>query len=428
MTAVAVILAGGKGTRSADPSRAKLAQQIAGTPLLEWHLRLLTDSEIDEVIIVAGHLGDQVQALADATEPAARAAGVQLRVVHEDEQRGTVAALRLAAAQTHADDFLVILGDILMSFPVQHLLDDWRASGTGVAVAVHPSTHPQDSDAAFPAHDGTVLVVPKSEPRAHVPNMSSAGLFAMTRSALGTYADCRDVGSDVLPTAASQGDLFAFVSSHYFKDTGTPDRLAAAQADVERGAFARRGMLDARPALFLDRDGVINPALPEIYDPDHYTLLPGVAAAIGSANRAGIPVIVVTNQPGLAKGLMTFDDHQRIRARMDRLLGAEGAFVDDYLFCPHHPEAGWRGEVAQLKVACECRKPDIDLARQAARRHRIDLGTSVMVGDTERDRGFARAAGMGFVHVADACELTGTEDCLPDAAQAIRRGIEVLGC
>ncbi len=90
---------------------------------------------------------------------------------------------------------------------------------------------------------------------------------------------------------------------------------------------------------------------------------------------------------------MTFEDHQRIRARMDRLLGAQGAFVDDYLFCPHHPEAGWVGEVAELKIPCECRKPDIDLARQAARRHRLDLGRSVMVGDTDRDRGFARGHG-----------------------------------
>ncbi len=152
-----------------------------------------------------------------------------------------------------------------MSFPVQHLLDDWRASGASVAVAVHPSTHPEDSDAAFPSHDGSVLVVPKSEDREHVPNMSSAGLFAITRRGLAQYADCRDSAPDVLPAAAERGDLFAFVSSHYFKDTGTPARLAAAQADVASGAFSRRGDLGSRPALFLDRDGVINPTEPEFY-------------------------------------------------------------------------------------------------------------------------------------------------------------------
>jgi histidinol-phosphate phosphatase family protein len=424
MSAIAVVLAGGRGTRSADPDRAKLAQQVGGSSLMAWHLQLLEPSEIEEVLVVAGHLGDQVQQLCDDLEHD----GLTVRVIHEEHQEGTVAALRLAAADTNADAFLVILGDILMSFPVQHLLDDWRASGASVAVAVHPSTHPEDSDAAFPSHDGSVLVIPKSDARDHVPNMSSAGLFAITRAGLDAYADCRDVGSDVLPAAAARGDLFAFVSSHYFKDTGTPARLEAARSDIESGAFDRRGDLSLRPALFLDRDGVINPTQPEVYVAADYTLLPGVAEAIATANRAGIPVIVVTNQPGLAKGFMTFDEHQRIRARMDRLLGAEGAFVDDYLFCPHHPESGFVGEVAGLKVACECRKPDIDLARQAAERHHLDLPNSVMVGDTDRDRGFARGAGMRFIHVSAPHDDTEAEDCLPEAAAAIRRGIEVVAC
>jgi histidinol-phosphate phosphatase family protein len=424
MTAVAVVLAGGRGTRSADPTLAKLAQEVGGRSLMEWHVSLLEPSEIDEAIVVAGHLGDQVQALCEGIDHH----GITIRVEHEERQEGTVAALRLAAGLTDADEFLVILGDILMSLPVQHLLDDWRASGVGVAVVVHPSTHPEDSDAAFPGEDGGVLVVPKSEPRDQVPNMSSAGLFAMTRVALERYGDLRDIGSDVLPAASRDGELVAFVSSHYLKDTGTPQRLESARSDVAAGAFARRGALTPRPALFLDRDGVINPSEPEFHGPDGYVLLPGVGLAIRDANRSGVPVIVVTNQPAIAKGLMTFEAHQRVRARMDRLLGAEGAFVDDYLFCPHHPEAGWVGEVAHLKVSCECRKPDIDLARRAARRHLLDLTRSVMVGDTERDRGFARGSGMRFIHVSAPHDDADAEDCLPEAAAAIRRGVEVVTC
>jgi histidinol-phosphate phosphatase family protein len=258
--------------------------------------------------------------------------------------------------------------------------------------------------------------------------MSSAGLFAITRAALDRYAELRDVGSDVLPAAAADGDLFAFISSHYLKDTGTPGRLESARADVASGAFHRRGTLETRPGLFLDRDGVINPTIPEFHEPSRYALLPEVADAIGEANRAGVPVIVVTNQPAIAKGFMSFEDHQRVRARMDRLLGAAGAFVDDYLFCPHHPESGFIGEVAGLKRPCECRKPDIAMAREAATRHRIDLRRSVMVGDTERDRGFARGAAMRFVHVSPACEAGDTEDCFTEAADAIRRGVEVLTC
>lgn len=419
----AVVLAGGKGTRSADPSLAKLAQQVGDASLMSWHLKLFDDARAD-VIVVAGHLGDQVQALcAELATPE-----LPITVIQEERQEGTVNALRLAATKTDAEAFVVVLGDILVSFRIDDFLSAWAASGTSTAVVVHPSTHPEDSDAAYTDHAGLVRVVPKSEPRVHIPNMSSTGIFAITRQGLDRYGSCRDFGSDVLPAAAAAGDLYAHVSSHYFKDTGTPSRLAAAQADVDSGAFARRGALTPRPALFLDRDGVINPALPEVYDPDDYTLNPDVAAAIGEANRKGIPVIVVTNQPGLAKGFMTFAVHEAIRARMDRLLGESGAFVDDYLFCPHHPETGFEGEVPELKVVCSCRKPAAALAQEAAVRHHLDLGASVMVGDTERDAHFAEAAGMGFIHTAVPCDLPGNHVCERMAADAVRRGIEVIAC
>lgn len=424
VTAVAVILAGGKGTRSADPTKAKLGQELDGVPLLQWHMRLLEPSEISQAVIVAGHLGEQVSALARDVDTL----NIDLSVIHEAEQRGTVAALVLAAEETQADEFLVILGDILMSLPIQQFLDEWRASGKGVAVVVHPSTHPEDSDAAFPTHDGRVLVVPKSQPRDHIPNMSSAGLFAISRDALTRYASMKDFGSDVLPAAATADDLFAFVSSHYLKDTGTPARLESAKRDIERGAFARRGNLNPRAALFLDRDGVINPGHPEFHEEEGYELLPGVAEAIAEANQAGVPTIVITNQPGIAKGFMTQDDHQRVRATMDRLLGAEGAFVDDYFHCPHHPDSGFEGEVPELKTICVCRKPNPGLLQVAAQRHTLDLARSVMVGDTDRDRGAAHAAGTRFVHVSHACDEDVAQDCYEASRDAIRRGIEVIAC
>jgi histidinol-phosphate phosphatase family protein len=424
VTATAVILAGGKGTRSADPTKAKLGQELDGIPLLQWHMRLLAPSEITRAVVVAGHLGKQVDALTKQVVPL----GMDLSVIHEAEQRGTVAALSLAAHETQGDEFLVILGDILMSLPIQQFLDEWRASNNSVAVVVHPSTHPEDSDAAFPTHDGRVLVVPKSQPRDHIPNMSSAGLFAISRAGLQQYADLKDFGSNVLPAAAEAGDLFAFVSSHYLKDTGTPARLEAAQGDIERGSFARRGDLGPRAALFLDRDGVINPSHPEFHRAEGYELLPGVPEAIAEANRAGIPTIVITNQPAIAKGFMTFDEHQRIRAAMDRLLGSRGAFVDDYLFCPHHPETGFDGEIPELKTVCDCRKPSPGLLREAAQRHALDLTRSAMVGDTDRDHGAAQAVGTHFVHVCDDCSVPDREDCFEASADAIRRGIEVVTC
>ena len=424
MSISAVVLAGGRGTRSANPDRAKITQVIGDKSLLEWHIEFLERSEIRNIIVVAGFLGEQVESLCEEIDQRA----LQIQLIQEPEQRGTMAALELAAQSSDSTEFVVILGDILVSFPVQQFIDEWRTSGNEVGVVVHPSLHPGDSDAVFPTHDGKVFVFPKSEPRDLIPNMSSAGIFAMKREGIERYAACRDIGSDVLPAAAEDQQLFAFISSHYFKDTGTPDRLASAKNDVESGNFFRRGDCQVRAALFLDRDGVINPVEPEMYQPADYSLLPGVSQAIRQANNSGIPVIVITNQPGIAKGFMTFEQHQRVRARMDQLLINDGAFVDDYFFCPHHPDSGFPGDVPHLKGPCECRKPATELGEMAGRRHHLDLKSSVMVGDSERDRGFAHTLSMHFVHVGDSDHDDSGSTCVIDPASGIHNGIKRLTC
>ena len=401
MSTAAVILAGGRGTRSADPSIPKIAQQVGGKSLLQWHLDLIDGSGIDEVLIVTGHLGDEVARLLETADTH----HIPVRIVHETQPRGTVPALQLAASESTADRLLVILGDVWCSFPVNHFLVAWEESELEAAAIVHPSLHPADSDAVIPSPDGSVTVISKSKRifttgAAPHRNMSAAGVFAVARSTI-IESDATDVGSELIADAAQRDQLLAYVSSHYLKDTGTPDRLEKAHDDWCSGAFAARGMRSPRAALFLDRDGVLNPALPEVYRPESLTLLPGVATQIARANAAGVPVVVVTNQPGLAKGFMTFADHEAIRGRLDELLIAEGAFVDDYSFCPHHPETGFDGEVADLKIACACRKPEPGMLLDLIGHHTLEPSMSVLVGDSDRDEGAAQAAGVRFIRATD---------------------------
>ena len=414
MTTAAVILAGGRGTRSVDPNTAKIAQQIGDKTLLQWHLELLSNSSIHEALLVTAHLAEQVQALADRTQ----VPNVQLRVIQESHPQGTFPALRVAIQESGADRFLVILGDIWTSFPIDDFLAAWDASTLPVAAIIHPSLHPQDSDAVVPQPDGTVRAVSKSQRDESTRNMSATGVFAFTREYVGNTTGFTDIGSQVLQSAAESNQLFAYVSSHYFKDTGTPDRLQGARDDWASGAFTRRGNTAARPALLLDRDGVLNPALPEVYRPDDFALIPGVAQEIARANSQGIPVLVATNQPGLAKGFMTFTDHEAIRARLDALLMEQGAFIDDYAFCPHHPESGFGGEVPALKVRCSCRKPEPGLLKDLLERHRLDHHQSVMVGDSVRDEQAAEAAHLSFVQVRSEYAVAST----------IRAAVERLTC
>ena len=132
----------------------------------------------------------------------------------------------------------------------------------------------------------------------------------------------------------------------------------------------------ARAAAFLDRDGTIIDDVHYIADPDLVTLRPGAGEAIARLNRAGVPVIVITNQSGIARGIFTQGDYERVAARMAALLSKEGAHIDATYVCAHHP---------QFSERCECRKPGTLLFRRAAEEHTLDLARSAYIGDRWRD-------------------------------------------
>ncbi len=135
-------------------------------------------------------------------------------------------------------------------------------------------------------------------------------------------------------------------------------------------------MTSPRPALFLDRDGTINVDTIHVSRADNVRLIPGAAAAIARVNAAAIPIIVVSNQSGIGRGLFTVEEYEQVRARIDELLAEAGAHVLATYYCPHSPE---------VAPACECRKPGAAMYRQAAADHALDLATSWYVGDRLRD-------------------------------------------
>ncbi len=131
-----------------------------------------------------------------------------------------------------------------------------------------------------------------------------------------------------------------------------------------------------RPAAFLDRDGTLMHDVAYAADPDQVRLLPGAAAVVRRLNEAGVPVVVVTNQSGIARGLVTDAQYAAVRDQLDALLGAEGAHIDRSYHCPHHPEFG---------PDCECRKPGPLLYARAAEALDLDRAGSLYAGDRWRD-------------------------------------------
>jgi D-glycero-D-manno-heptose 1,7-bisphosphate phosphatase len=154
-----------------------------------------------------------------------------------------------------------------------------------------------------------------------------------------------------------------------------------------------------RRAVFLDRDGTIIDDTGYLADPTAVRLLPGAAAAIARLNQAGLPAIVVTNQSGIARGLLDESAYAAVSLRLDQLLAAEGARLDARYHCPHHPD---------LTGPCECRKPGPLLYQRAAADYGLDLDRCWWVGDRLRDVLPAeRFAGRGLLIGHAAVQTTG---------------------
>ncbi|MFH0777273.1 MAG: HAD family hydrolase [Candidatus Eisenbacteria bacterium] len=147
-------------------------------------------------------------------------------------------------------------------------------------------------------------------------------------------------------------------------------------------------MRASRWAVFLDRDGTIIEETGYLSDPEKVRLIEGAASSVAELNRRGVPVVVVSNQAGVARGLVTNRDLQTVNRRMSELLSAGGASLDAMYFCPHHPE---------YDRQCDCRKPQPGLILRAAKELSIDLARSFMVGDRLIDMQAGRSAGTATV-------------------------------
>jgi mannose-1-phosphate guanylyltransferase/phosphomannomutase len=412
-----VILAGGKGTRLGLPDLPKPMVPIAGTPLLERLVEVGKASGFDDFLFLTGHLGERIEAhFGDGSR-----FGVKIAHLREQAPLGTAGALR-AARHLLTEAFVLLYGDILLDVDLAHFVAFHRAHGGVASLFVHPNDHPHDSDLVEAgAGERITRFLPKPHSEgALLPNLVSAALYVMEPEAMDHVPEGKwDWGRHIFPAMVDAGvPLHAYRSLEYAKDMGTPDRLAKGERDIASGKVARLSRRTPKPAVFLDRDGVLNVERNGVHRPEDLHLLSGAAEAVAALNRAGVPAICVTNQPDIAKGFFTEADLRAVLAALDTALAARaGAWLDDVYYCPHHPEAGWPGEVAALKIACECRKPGPGMLKAAAAAHNIDLGRSWLIGDRAIDIAAARAAGTHAVllsHPDSIIDAGAKEDCNPD--------------
>ena len=169
------------------------------------------------------------------------------------------------------------------------------------------------------------------------------------------------------------------------------------------------------PAVFLDRDGTINEERGHIQTPQDLVLLSGAASAIGRLNESQYLTVVVTNQSVIARGKCTEANMDVIHDRLQSLIGEYGAYINQIYYCPHYPDRLISGDRQDLKIVCDCRKPEPGLIMRAAKDMNIDLKMSWMVGDMTSDIKAADRAGIRSVLLAKKGGFDNQFSVRPDA-------------
>jgi histidinol-phosphate phosphatase family protein len=426
-----VIVAGGPGARLAPVigDLPKALVPVGGKPVLQHQLELAVGAGISEATIFAGHLAEKIlDFVGDGSQ-----FGLRVRILTEKEPLGNAGAL-LQSLDLLPEHFFVVYGDLMLAVDLPRIGERHIDRRADITMMVHPNDHVQDSDLIETDSNDWVTAV-HACPHPHdqfFGNLVNAALYVVRREALRPWAAFlgkQDFTKNIMSGLVAKGaPVLAYRSVEYVKDIGTPARLKRAEADWKAGRISLDASGRGRPTVFLDRDGTLNVEKAHLRTPEKLEILPGVAPALRALRQSGFRLVVLTNQPVVARGEATEADVTAIHRRLEWELGKEGAYLDAIYVCPHHPDSGFPGERPELKIRCECRKPSTGLFEQACRDLRIDVANSWMVGDQSRDIEMARRAGLRSVLVktggaACECQFTAvadhTVDDLPAAAGVI---------
>lgn len=393
-----VIMAGGKGTRiqSVTSDIPKPMIKIDGVPVLEREIESLRSQGFLDIIITISHLGSIIK---DYFKDGKKW-GVNIQYFFEKEPLGNAGALFKIRNQLDSD-FLLLNADAVFDVDFNRMVKFHQSKNALITLFTHPNSHPYDSGLLIADKNCKVKqwLTKEDDRPCYYKNRVNAGLHVINPHVLDMInIDSEMIGKkingkvfkvdldrQILKPLTITGKIFCYDSPEYVKDMGTPERLKSVQKDFSEGKVHARNLENKQKAIFLDRDGVINRYVGFLRNLEEFELIEGVSEAIKNINQSGYLCIVITNQPVIARGEVTYEQLDEIHNKMETLLGLDGAYIDGLYYCPHHPHKGFKGEITELKIDCDCRKPKPGLLLKAAEEFNIDLGKSWMVGDSESD-------------------------------------------
>jgi D,D-heptose 1,7-bisphosphate phosphatase len=397
-----VILAGGHGSRlkSVTGNIPKPLAKINDISILEYQLKACKMNGFDNIAILVHYEYQQIISFFGNGNNF----GLNIHYVIEKTQRGTAGAL-FDSLDILNEKFLVLYGDTYFDLQLRNIYDFHIKSEFDLTLLLHPNDHPHDSDLVEIDCNNNVLKLysyPHDSELFHR-NLVNAGLYVVTKSSfkldflkIGKF----DIAKHVFPFMLENNfKLYGYVSQEYIKDMGTPERILKVEKDINSGLTDKLSLRNFRSAIFLDRDGTLIEEKNRLNKINDLELIDGVAESIEKINRSGYLSVMITNQPVIARGDLTYSELEKIHNKLDFILGNYGAYLDAKYYCPHHPDSGFEGEIKELKIKCNCRKPNTQLIDQSVIDLQIDRNQSWFIGDTTTDILAGKRAGLKTILV-----------------------------
>ncbi|MBN2524019.1 MAG: HAD-IIIA family hydrolase [Bacteroidales bacterium] len=352
--------------------------RIGGIPILHHQIKLFRKYNINTVYIPDNQYRQEIESYFGKGKDF----GVQIDYLHSNhsfESRG----------DENRENIILIHEGMMINMNLERLVSFHNKKESDCTLVTHPVDKPFHSKLVELDIESRVIQYIKKplHPGKYFPNMAYAGICVLSSSTLNSFFIEKNLPIDenIFSNSINPKKIFGYNTSEYVKDIATMDDLKQVEYDYQTGKITSANFEFKQKAIFLDRDGVINKETGYISKPEDISLYDFSARAIKKLNSSEYKSILITNQSSIARGLITLGDLKSIHNKLETSLIQEGAKLDAIYFCPHHPDRNLPGTRSEYIADCMCRKPKPGLLLDAAFHFNIDLSSSFMIGDSERD-------------------------------------------
>ena len=403
----AIIAIGGKGTRLRDLTKnsPKPLYPIDGKSTLLRSIEQLKNFNINEIILTTYYKYNQFK---DHINFIRKSLDIKLEVYQEPYPLGECGALWEIKDMLN-DDFLFINGDLIFSMDFKRFFDFHKDLNSKLTLVTHPSSHPDDSDLISSPNGSLVKsIFYKNDYRKPLSGyLGNAGIAALSPCLMREFTR---------PTNLQESSLFSYIvrnairkkirvfsynTSEYIKDIGTPERFFSTEKDIKSGLVDKKNYSNKQKVLFIDRDNTLINCQKNQYITSYkdVKIIKNNVIKISDLSKDYLATIVITNQPQISMNLLNFQELDKIHTKIFLECNKYNLFIDDFIFCPHHPHAGFKNELSALKINCFCRKPNPGMIFEQAFKRNIYLEKSLFIGDSIADEEAARRANVNFKYI-----------------------------